>query len=66
MGISKNASQKHKINNSPFLIYTKKIFKKKGKERKAKRKKNKLKQSSKCVIHHHQCHFDRIPSKSIK
>jgi hypothetical protein len=61
MGISKNASQKHKINNSPFLIYTKNLLKKK-----AKRKKNKLKQSSKCVIHHHQCHFDRIPSKSIK
>jgi hypothetical protein len=63
MGISKNASQKHKINNSPFLIYTKNLKKKK---KKAKRKKNKLKQSSKCVIHHHQCHFDRIPSKSIK
>jgi hypothetical protein len=40
MGISKNASQKHKINNSPFLIYTKKNLKKK--ERKGKPKGRKI------------------------
>jgi hypothetical protein len=34
MGISKNASQKHKINNSPFLIYTKNLKKKKKESQK--------------------------------